>query len=141
MSHLVMRVGNRLPQLRAQALNEFGLPMSVTGYVAYLVIVSHDSDLVFGLPSPYMANCVIANAATGVVTYDWLATEMNNATPGTYSVTVRFVNIANPTLMFEVPNRLTANLIIRPGVTGYNYMVDANGELVLTGDNQPIEVT
>lgn len=136
-----MRVGDRLPQLRAQALNDLGAAMPVTGYVAYLVIVSHDSNLVFGQPSPYMANCVIANAATGVVTYDWSATEMNNATPGTYGVTVRFVNIANPTIMFEVPNRRTANLVIRPKVSGYEYMVDADGELVLTGDGQPIAVT
>jgi hypothetical protein len=96
---------------------------------------------VFGQPSPYVASCPIVDTATGRVRYDWLPSEAAAAVPGQYNITVRFVKISDPDQMFEVPSRRTANFIIRPRVTGHEYMVDGDGELVLTAYNQPIEIT
>lgn len=138
---LVLRVGDRLPQFTAQALDRFGVPINLTGYQAFLVLTAVDGDTVFGQPSPYVVSIPIVNYSLGTVRYDWLAAEMNAALPGTYNASVRFRNIATPSLMFEVPSRKTNTVLIRPRVVGYEYLVDGDGELVLTADGQPIEVT
>jgi hypothetical protein len=138
---LLMRVGDRLPQFTAQALDRFGAPINITGYNAFLVLTAQDGDTVFGNPSPFIASIPIVSAATGVVRYDWSQAEVDAAVPGIYSATVRFRNIATPTTMFEVPSRKVNNVIIRPRVVGYDYLVDGDGELVLTADGEPIEVT
>lgn len=138
---LIIRAGDRLPQFTARVRDRFGAPMNVTGYDAYLVIEAQDGDTVFGQPSPYVVSCPVVTPATGVVRYDWSAAEMNAAIPGTYSASVRFVNVATPTVMFEVPSRKVTNLIIRPRVVGYEYLVDADGELILTAAGEPVEAS
>jgi hypothetical protein len=138
---LLMRVGDRLPQFTAQALDRFGAPINVTGYQAFLVISAQDGDTVFGQPSPFIVACPIVSPTLGVVRYDWSQAEMDAAVPGIYSATVRFRNIATPTTMFEVPSRKTNTIVIRPRVVGYDYVVDGDGDLVLTAYGEPLEAT
>lgn len=138
-SRLEMRVGDRLPQFTGQALDEFGAPIDVTGYRAYLELAATDSDTVFGQPSPYSTECSISDPALGVVRYDWLQSEVDAATPGTIMVRVRFVQIADPDITFAVPSRREAAIIMRPAVEGgRTYLLVADGsDLLLDADGQP----
>lgn len=139
-SRLEMRVGDRLPAFTGQALDEYGAPIVLTGYRAYLELFATDSDTVFGQPSPYAPECTIADAAQGVVRYDWTQEEVDAGVPGTVMVRVRFVQIADPDITFTVPSRREAAIIVRPAVEGGRtyLLVDDGSELLLDDDGQPM---
>ena len=140
-SRLEMRVGDRLPQYTGQALDEFGQPINVTGYRAYLELVSLDSDTVFGFPSPYTPECSITDPVLGVTRYDWTQDEVDAATPGTVMVRVRFVQIADPDITFTVPTRREAAIVVRPFVEGGRvYLLNDDGSGLLLDDDtgQPL---
>lgn len=139
-SRLEMRVGDRLPTFVGKALDEFGEPINVTGYRAFLVLAATDSATVFGQPSPYVTECAVVNPASGTVRYDWLQTEADDAEPGVVNVTVRFVQIADPDITFEVPSRRDAYIVMRPKVEGGRVylLVDDGSALLLDDDGQPM---
>lgn len=136
---LEMRVGDRLPQFTGQALNEFGQPINVTGYRAWLELTALDADTVFGEPSPYVVECSISAPATGVVRYDWTQGEVDAAVPSTIAVRVRFVLTSDPDITFTVPGRNDAVIVMRPTVEGgrtYLLLDDGSG-LLLDDDGRP----
>lgn len=139
-ARLEMRVGDRLPQFTGQALDEFGEPINITGYRAYLELAATDADTVFGQPSPYSPECSITDPALGVVRYDWTQEEVDAATPSTIMVRVRFVQIADPDITFTVPSRREAAIIMRPAVEGGRVylLTDDGSELLLDDDGQPM---
>jgi outer membrane protein assembly factor BamB len=135
-----MRVGDRLPSFTGQAIDEFGAPIDVTGYRAWLELFALDSDTVFGQPSPYTPECSISDPVLGVVRYDWSQTEVDAATPGEVMVRVRFVQIADPDVTFTVPSRREAVIVMRPFVEGGRVYLttDDGGALLLDDNGQPI---
>jgi hypothetical protein len=135
---LTLRVGNRLPQFSATLLDEFGDPIDLTGLRVWLVIRAIDSPTVFGEASPYVVEATVVAAASGTVRRDWLQVEVDAAIPGRYNVSVRLTDAATGDQVSEVPTRRDATLIVRPAIVGFNYMQDADGELVLTTGGQPI---
>lgn len=135
---LTLRVGNRLPQFSATLLDEFGDPIPLTGLRAWLVIRAIDSPTVFGEASPYVVEATVVSAAAGTVRRDWLQVEVDAAIPGRYNVSVRLTEAATGDQVSEVPTRRDATLIVRSAIEGFNYMQDADGELVLDADGQPI---
>lgn len=139
-SRLEMRVGDRLPQFSAQALDEFGDPINVTGYRAWLQLAATDSDVAFGVPSPFVTECSITSPTLGTVRYDWPQHIVDAAHPSIINVSVRFVQIADPDISFEVPTRRDSYIVMRPTVDADgNYLhTDDGSALLLADDGQPM---
>lgn len=138
-SRLEMRVGDRLPQFTGQVVDEFGKPINITGYRAYLELSALDSDTAFGQTSPYVVECSVTDPLLGVVRYDWTQIEVDALIPGEIMVQVRFRNIADPTITFTVPSRRDAVIVVRPFVEGgRSYLLNGDGSgLLLDADGQP----
>ena len=136
-----MRVGDRLPQFTARAKDNYNVPVDVTGYRAYLILAATNADTVFGYPSPWVTECSIVDAAGGVVRFDWSQAMADAAVPSVIAVRVRFVNIADPALTFEVPSGRDAFIYMRPRVDGDRVYLrtDAGTELLLDDDGNPMQ--
>jgi hypothetical protein len=135
-----MRVGDRLPSFTGLATDEFGEPINVTGYRAYLELFALESGTVFGQPSPHTVECSVTDPLLGAVRYDWTQEEADAATAGTIMARVRFVQIADPDITFTVPSQREAAIIMRPAVEGGRIylLTDDGGELLLDDDGQPM---
>jgi hypothetical protein len=135
-----MRVGDRLPSFTAQLVNEFDAPIDLTGTRAWLIVAATTTDTVFGQPSPYVVEATIVDPVVGVVRYDWLQAEVDALIAGRYLVTVRLTDTLTGDELLEVPTRRTAALQVGSRIVGANYLVDTDGDLILTAWGQAIEV-
>lgn len=135
-----MRVGDRLPQFTARAKDNYNEPIDITGYRAYLILAATNADTVFGNPSPWLTECTIVDGPGGVVRLDWTQEMADGAVPSVIAVRVRFVNIADPDVSFEVPSNRDAYIYMRPRVDGTRtYLRTDDGlELLLDDDGNPM---
>ena len=137
-----MRVGDRLPQFTAQAVDVYNVPIPITGYRAYLILAATNGGTVFGYASPWVTECSIVDPAAGIVRFDWTQEMADAAEPCVIATRVRFVNIADPTRTFEVPSNRDAFIYMRPRVDGTrSYLVSDDGRwLLLDPSGKPILV-
>lgn len=99
---LKIRQGDRLPQILAQVVDEFGVPQDLTGKTAYLSVqkeLSGNGAGSWGLS----VQALIIDPVKGQISYDFQESDTADSDPGVYELIVTIYDISTDEIEYSAP--------------------------------------
>jgi len=134
---LSIRRGDRLPSIVVQIIDEFGTPVDITGYQAWISFRRLETSDGAG-PWGLGIQTIISDETQGIISYDWQLEDTLGALPGTYEFVVSMVDPITKIVEFTAPTTRDTFVAIRSSILpiGYSdvYLTDKNDAFAVNVD-------